>query len=230
MAGDATTPYAAVNRIEAYLRSNYTYDEQPPYPTSLPDDWPSDMPAGRPPLVDFLFGSKRGYCQHFAGAMTVMLRTLGIPSRVAVGYTGGHYDADSNQWLVMDRDAHAWVEVWFPGYGWLPFDPTPGRAAPNPASVSSPDYAPTRSDVDLRRPGRHARRAAGARRPRRRRPPSPPPHPGRRPRPPPRRRRTDRPGGASASSECWASPCSRPPPAVRCAVPVGATMATSAAG
>ena len=81
--------------------------------------------------------------------MTVMLRTLGIPSRVAVGYTGGHYDADTKQWLVLDRDAHAWVEVWFPGYGWLPFDPTPGRAAPNPASVSSPDYAPTPSDVAL---------------------------------------------------------------------------------
>ena len=85
VAGDAATPYAAVNRIEAYLRRNYTYDEQPPYPTSLPDDWPADMPRGRPPLVDFLFGSRRGYCQHFAGSMAVMLRSLGIPARVAVG-------------------------------------------------------------------------------------------------------------------------------------------------
>lgn len=149
VAGDAGTPYAAVNRIEAYLRRNYTYDEQPPYPTSLPDDWPAGMPRGRPPLVDFLFGSRRGYCQHFAGSMAVMLRSLGIPARVAVGYTGGRFDAKADRWVVTDRDAHAWVEVWFAGYGWLPFDPTPGRAAPNPASVSSPDYAPSRSDVDL---------------------------------------------------------------------------------
>ena len=149
VAGDAATPYAAVNRIEAYLRTNYTYDEQPPYPTSLPDGWPADMPQGRPPLVDFLFGSRRGYCQHFAGSMAVMLRSLGIPARVAVGYTGGRFDSKSDRWVVTDRDAHAWVEVWFPGYGWLPFDPTPGRSAPNPASVSSPDYAPSRSEADL---------------------------------------------------------------------------------
>ncbi len=104
---------------------------------------------GGPPLVDFLFGSRRGYCQHFAGSMAVMLRSLGIPARVAVGYTGGRFDAKSERWVVTDRDAHAWVEVWFPGYGWLPFDPTPGRSAPNPASVSSPDYAPSRSEADL---------------------------------------------------------------------------------
>ena len=78
-----------------------------------------------------------------------MLRSLGIPARVAVGYTGGRYDAGRKAYLVLDRDAHSWVEVWFPGEGWLPFDPTPGRSVPNPASVSSPDYAPSRIDVDL---------------------------------------------------------------------------------
>ncbi len=144
---DAATPYAAVNRLESFLRRRYAYDEAPPFPTSLPDGTTS--PAGRPPLVNFLVSSRRGYCQHFAGAMAVMLRTLGIPSRVAVGYGTGRYDSERKAWVVLDRDAHSWVEVWFPGRGWLPFDPTPGRSAPNPASVSSPEYAPSRFEVDL---------------------------------------------------------------------------------
>jgi transglutaminase-like putative cysteine protease len=149
VAGDAQTPYAAVNRIESHLRRGYVYDERPPYPTSLPDDWSAGLPEGQPPLVDFLFGSRRGFCQHFAGSMAVMLRSIGIPARVAVGYTGGRFDRDRDAWVVLDRDAHSWVEVWFPGHGWLAFDPTPGRAAPNPASVSSPDYAPSAFDIDL---------------------------------------------------------------------------------
>jgi transglutaminase-like putative cysteine protease len=147
--GDARTPYAAVNRIESHLRRGYVYDERPPYPTSLPDDWSAGLPEVQPPLVDFLFGSRRGFCQHFAGSMAVMLRAVGIPARVAVGYTGGNFDAERDAWVILDRDAHSWVEVWFPDQGWLPFDPTPGRAAPNPASVSSPDYSPTAFEVDV---------------------------------------------------------------------------------
>jgi hypothetical protein len=81
--------------------------------------------------------------------MAVMLRSVGVPARVAVGYGAGRYDADREAWVVLDRDAHSWVEVWFPGHGWLPFDPTPGRSAPNPASVSSPDYAPTSFEVTI---------------------------------------------------------------------------------
>jgi hypothetical protein len=71
--------------------------------------------------------TKRGYCQHFAGAMALMLRYLGIPARVAAGFTSGSYDADSHEWTVTDHEAHDWVEVYFPGWGWIPFDPTPGR-------------------------------------------------------------------------------------------------------
>lgn len=149
IAGDAPTAYAAVNRLEAHLRRSYAYDEAPPFPTSLPEEHITAVPSGRPPLVDFLFGSRRGFCQHFAGSMGVMLRSLGIPSRVVVGYTGGRYDSGQDRWVVLDRDAHSWVEVWFPARGWIPFDPTPGRSAPNPASVSSPDYAPTPIDIDL---------------------------------------------------------------------------------
>lgn len=148
VAGDAPTVYAAVNRIESYLRRSYVYDEAPPFPTSLPEGARGGWPPDRPPLVDFLLVSRRGFCQHFAGGMTVMLRSLGIPSRVAVGYTGGRYDTEEDRYEVLDRDAHTWVEVWFPGRGWVPFDPTPGRSVPNAASVSSADYAPTALDID----------------------------------------------------------------------------------
>jgi hypothetical protein len=74
-------------------------------------------------LVDFLFTSHRGYCEQFASAMAIMLRTLNVPARVAVGFTPGTATGDSQ--LITTEDAHAWVEAWFPGAGWLPFDPTP---------------------------------------------------------------------------------------------------------
>jgi len=117
IAGKATNPYAAVVAIEAWLRSSggFTYDEQPP------------RARGTAPLVHFVTKTKSGYCQHFAGAMALMLRYLGIPARVAAGFTSGRYDSESGTWTVYDRGAHTWVEVWFKGYGWLPFDPTPAR-------------------------------------------------------------------------------------------------------
>ena len=118
VAGTApANPYAATVAIEAWLRSSggFSYDEHPP------------QVSGMPPLVAFVTRTKSGYCQHFAGAMALMLRYLGIPARVAAGFTSGAYDADRRTWRVNDRNAHTWVEVWFDGYGWLPFDPTPGR-------------------------------------------------------------------------------------------------------
>ena len=113
----AKTPYGAVVAIETWLRSTggFTYDESPP------------ATGGLPPLAHFVTEGKRGYCQHFAGAMALMLRFLGIPARVAGGFTSGKRDGDS--WVVTDHNAHAWVEAWFPGYGWLAFDPTPGRGS-----------------------------------------------------------------------------------------------------
>jgi hypothetical protein len=77
------------------------------------------------PLPAFVERYRAGYCQHFAGAMALMLRYLGVPARVAVGFSSGTYNTDRRRWIVTDHDAHAWVEVWFDGYGWLPFDPTP---------------------------------------------------------------------------------------------------------
>ena len=115
VAGGARSPYAAAAALESWFRTGggFIYDQHPPR---------SD---GRPPLVDFVTRTKTGYCQHFAGAMALMLRYLGIPARVAAGFSSGHYD--DGVWVVTDHDAHEWVEVWFRDWGWLPFDPTPGR-------------------------------------------------------------------------------------------------------
>jgi transglutaminase-like putative cysteine protease len=122
IAGAAKSPYAATVGIEAWLRSggDFAYSEKP------------RQIRGIPPLVAFVTRTKAGYCQHFAGAMALMLRYLGIPARVAAGFTSGAFDADKDDssrgtWRVNDNNAHVWVEVWFKGYGWLPFDPTPGR-------------------------------------------------------------------------------------------------------
>ena len=114
--GNPKNAYTAVVALEAWFRSEggFTYDETPA-PT-----------GGAPPLLAFL-SDQHGYCQHFAGAMTLMLRYLGIPARVAVGFTSGTLSDDKTTWTVTDHDAHAWVEAWFPGWGWLPFDPTPAR-------------------------------------------------------------------------------------------------------
>ncbi len=88
------------------------------------------VPPGQDPLTYFLEKSKRGFCQQFAGAMAVMARTLGYPSRVAVGYLPGEEIGRSNTWIVTTRDAHAWPEILFPGYGWIAFEPTPGKNNP----------------------------------------------------------------------------------------------------
>ena len=117
VAAGSSTPYQAAFKLESWFRGQqggFTYDEQPP-------------PSGAtPPLASFL-ETKRGYCQHFAGAMALMLRYLGVPARVAAGFTSGTYDPREKEWTVTDHNAHTWVEVYFPGYGWIPFDPTPDR-------------------------------------------------------------------------------------------------------
>jgi len=129
LAGDAKTPYEATIAIERWLRSQggFRYEERPPQPVALP------------PLADFVERTKQGYCQHFAGSMTLMLRLLGIPSRVAVGFTSGTWK--DGVWRVTDHDAHAWVEVWLAGHGWLTFDPTPGRGRLSAAYTNASDSA-----------------------------------------------------------------------------------------
>lgn len=87
------------------------------------------------PLGSFLFNTRKGYCEYFASAMAVMLRTLGIPARLVNGFQTGSYNHFGKDFVVRARDAHSWVEVYFPGYGWIPFDPTP----PDPQPVVASD-------------------------------------------------------------------------------------------
>jgi protein-glutamine gamma-glutamyltransferase len=106
----------------------------------------TDIPAlapGQDTVNEFLFGNRVGYCEQISTALAVMLRTLGIPAREAVGYVPGPYDPITDLWEVQARDAHAWVQVWFPYYGWQSFDPTAvvPLANPTPGHVLIHDVA-----------------------------------------------------------------------------------------
>jgi transglutaminase-like putative cysteine protease len=115
----ARTQYDAARAIEAHLQNNYAYT--------------LDLKAGgADPLADFLFNVREGHCEYFSTAMTVMLRTQGIPARVVNGFQTGDYNDTAGVYTVTQRDAHSWVEVYFPEtYSWVAFDPTPisGRPA-----------------------------------------------------------------------------------------------------
>lgn len=124
LTASAPTTYDAVKRIEAHLQQNYDYGERPPERAY--------------PLAAFLFEDRRGYCQQFSGAMALMLRMNGIPARVAAGFTPGSYNRETGEYRVRDLDAHSWVEVYFEGLGWVPFDPTPS-AAPAESQLGGPD-------------------------------------------------------------------------------------------
>jgi transglutaminase-like putative cysteine protease len=138
--GGAKSPYAATVALESWFRrGDFLYDPHP-----------AKAPSGVPPLVDFVTRTKMGYCQHFAGAMALMLRYLGIPARVAAGFSSGRFDKSKGEWVVTDHDAHEWVEAWFQGWGWLPFDPTPGRGGLAGAySVSSRTFDATAAALVL---------------------------------------------------------------------------------
>ena len=116
--GHTDTQYDMVAALTGYLQSNYRYSLQLGH-----------VPPGVDPVDWFLFDVKIGYCEQFATAETLMLRSLGIPARLATGYSTGAYDPVLNQAVVRERDAHAWVEVWFPGDGWVPVDASPGYPA-----------------------------------------------------------------------------------------------------
>ena len=103
--------------IEQYLRTNFKYTLQ--LPRSL----------NRDPLAVFLFDRKQGHCEYFASSMAIMLRALGIPSRVVNGFRTGEFNDLTSQYLIRASNAHSWVEAYYPGYGWISFDPTPAAPA-----------------------------------------------------------------------------------------------------
>ena len=118
IADSATTPYDKAQAIESYLRTlPYTLEVDPP-------------PFNADGVDHFLFTLGKGYSEYFSSAMTVMLRSQGIPARMVTGYTSGDKVEGKDSYIVTDADSHGWVEVFFPEYGWIPFEPTPGEKLP----------------------------------------------------------------------------------------------------
>lgn len=109
----AATPYDKAKAIERWLRTNIAYNETIPAP-----------PEGFDPVDWVVFDLREGYCNYYASAMILMLRSEGIPARMAAGFSQGSFDPERNVYIVKERDAHTWVEVYFPGYGWVEFEPT----------------------------------------------------------------------------------------------------------
>jgi transglutaminase-like putative cysteine protease len=121
--GGARTTYDRALALQEWFRTNFTYT--------------LDVPRGHDDnaMLRFLFQDRRGYCEQFAGSFAAMARTLGIPARVAVGFTPGEVQ-DDGLYHVTGRQAHAWPEVYVPNYGWVAFEPTPGRGIPGGESYT----------------------------------------------------------------------------------------------
>jgi len=108
----AATPYDQLLAIEQFLRG-FTYNDQIAAP-----------PPGVNAVNHFLFDVQEGYCDYYASSFAMMARTLGIPSRVSAGYSQGDYVPEGNLYRVREYHGHAWPEAFFPGYGWIEFEPT----------------------------------------------------------------------------------------------------------
>jgi protein-glutamine gamma-glutamyltransferase len=120
IAGSSRDEYDKALSIQRYLISHYSYTLD------------LSGPPVQDPLANFLFVRRSGNCEYFASAMAVMLRSIGIPARYVTGFLPGEYNDVGGDYIVRESDAHAWVEVYFPGYDWITFDPTPpgnGRRA-----------------------------------------------------------------------------------------------------
>ncbi len=143
-AANAQTAYDKAKAIETWLRQNIAYSE------SL-----GNPPAGRDPVDWMLFERREAYCTYYASAMIMMLRSQGVPARMAAGFSQGVYDPENQYFVVRERDAHTWVEVYFNGAGWVEFEPTAAQSVinrteieqlpptPTPAPTATPTPSPT---------------------------------------------------------------------------------------
>ena len=152
LSGPHDNPYDKAWAIQEHLKATYPYDFFPPPQAPATD------------AVDqFLFVDQTGFCEHYVSAMVVMLRTQGIPTRLVSGFGSGTYNYATNLYEVRAMDAHAWVEVYFPQYGWVPFEPTPGWDDPNTAPVERWLFSDWGGGLDLPAiPFGAAAQAAGA--------------------------------------------------------------------
>lgn len=137
----AETPYDKAKAVEAYLKTlPYSLTMNPP-------------PYNSDGVDHFLFNERRGYSEYFASALTVLLRTQGIPARMVTGYTVGQQVPEADTYIVADSNSHGWAEVFFPGYGWIGFEPTPGASIPiaaPPVVEDKPlDFVLPAEDVDV---------------------------------------------------------------------------------
>jgi transglutaminase-like putative cysteine protease len=129
VAGTEATPYRRAKALQDWFRDNFTYNLQV-------------APGHDERAMDQFLASRQGYCEQFAGTYAAMARSLGLPARVAVGFTPGTRSADG-RWHVTGKEAHAWPEVYLSGYGWVAFEPTPGRGLPGAEGYTevTPDQA-----------------------------------------------------------------------------------------
>lgn len=126
----AANTYDAMNMLVSHFtdQTKFVYSvSNPPVPQNID-------------AVSWLLQTHRGYCTYYATAMTIMARLLGVPARVVNGFNQGHFDARSHAWEVDGNNAHSWVQIYFPGQGWIDFDPTPGFSLGN---TNNPQPAPT---------------------------------------------------------------------------------------
>jgi transglutaminase-like putative cysteine protease len=129
----ADTPWARADALQRFFTDpdNFRYNDQVARSHSIDS------------LGEFLFQTHEGYCEQFASAFAAMARSVGLPTRVAVGYSYG--TPEGGAWHVRNRDAHAWPEVYFTGLGWVPLEPTPGRGANGPGGTGDPTQRPQES-------------------------------------------------------------------------------------